>query len=66
MTVAAGGYDGHGDGDQRGVAISLLPGARLHSSRFHIVAFEFDLSFDDFKTTKHCHVVWRDGNTCGV
>jgi hypothetical protein len=24
------------------------------------------LSFDGFKTTKHCHEVWRDGNTCGV
>ena len=35
-------------------------GARLHSSTFHIVAFEFDLSFDGFKTTKHCHVVWSD------
>ena len=41
-------------------------GAKLHSFTFHIVAFEFDLSFDGFKTTKHCHVVWRDGNTCGV
>lgn len=41
-------------------------GARLHSSTFHIVAFEFDLSLDGFKTTKHCHVVWRDRNTCGV
>jgi hypothetical protein len=41
-------------------------GARLHSSTFHIVAFEFDLSFDGFKTTRHCHVVWRDANTCGV
>ena len=41
-------------------------GATLHSSTFHIAAFEFDLSFDGFKTTKHCHVVWRDGNICGV
>ena len=41
-------------------------GATLHSSTFHIVAFEFDLSFDGFKTTKRCHVVWRNGNTCGV
>jgi hypothetical protein len=31
-----------------------------------MVAFDFDLSLDGFKTTKHCHVVWRDGNTCGV
>jgi hypothetical protein len=41
-------------------------GARLHSSTFHTIACEFDLSFDGFKTAKHCHVVWRDGNTCGV
>jgi hypothetical protein len=41
-------------------------GARLHCSTFHIVAFEFDLSFDGFKTTKHCHVVWRDRNSSGV
>ena len=41
-------------------------GARLHSSAFHAIACEFDLSFDGFKTAKHCHVVWRDGNTCGV
>jgi hypothetical protein len=41
-------------------------GARLRSSTFHIVAFEFDLSFDGFKTTKRCHVVWRAGNMCGV
>jgi hypothetical protein len=41
-------------------------GARLQSSTFHIVAFEFDLSFDGFKTTRKCHVVWREGNTCGV
>jgi hypothetical protein len=41
-------------------------GARLHSSTFHTVAFEFDLSFDGFKTTRRCHAVWRDGNSCGV
>ena len=41
-------------------------GAKLHSSTFHIAAFQFDLSLDGFKTTKRCHVVWRDGNACGV
>ena len=41
-------------------------GATLHSSTFHTAAFDFELSFDGFKTTKDCHVVWRDGNTCGV
>jgi hypothetical protein len=41
-------------------------GAKLQSSTFHIAAFEFDLSLDGFKTTKRCHVAWRDGNACGV
>ena len=41
-------------------------GAMLHSSTHHTAAFRFDLSLDGFKTTKHCRVVWRSGNTCGV
>jgi hypothetical protein len=41
-------------------------GATLHSSTHHTAAFAFDLSWDIFKTTKHCRVVWRNGNTCGV
>ena len=41
-------------------------GATLHSSTHHTAAFKFDLSLDGFKTTKHCRVVWRNGNTCGV
>jgi hypothetical protein len=41
-------------------------GATLHSTACHTASFEFELSFDGFKTTKHCHVVWRAGNTCGV
>jgi hypothetical protein len=41
-------------------------GAKLRSSTFHIAAFECDLSLDGFKTTKRCHVIWRDGNTCRV
>jgi hypothetical protein len=41
-------------------------GAKLHSPTHHAAAFKFDLSLDGFKTTKHCRVVWRNGNTCGV
>jgi len=41
-------------------------GAMIHSSTYHIVAFNFDLSLDGFKTTRHCRVVWRNGNICGV
>ena len=36
------------------------------SSTHHTAAFKFALSLDGFKTTRHCHVVWRNGNTCGV
>ena len=41
-------------------------GAMLYSSTHHTAAFRFDLSLDGFKTTRHCHVVWRNENTCGV
>jgi len=41
-------------------------GATLQSSTYHTAAFKFDLSLDGFKTTLHCRVVWRNGNTCGV
>jgi hypothetical protein len=41
-------------------------GAKLHSSTHHTAAIKFDLSLDGCKTTKHCRVVWRNGNTCGV
>ena len=41
-------------------------GAALHCSTHYVAAFEFDLSFNGFKTAKHCHVVWRDGKACGV
>jgi hypothetical protein len=41
-------------------------GAMLHSPTHHTAAFKFDLSLDGFKTTKRCHVVWRNGNRCGV
>jgi hypothetical protein len=41
-------------------------GAMLHSSTHHTAAFNFTLSLDGFKTTEHCRVLWRNGNTCGV
>ncbi len=40
--------------------------AMLHSSTHRTAAFKFALSLDGFNTTRHCRVVWRDGNTCGV
>jgi hypothetical protein len=40
--------------------------ATLHSPTHHSAAFKFDLSLDGFRTTKHCWVIWLNGNTCGV
>jgi hypothetical protein len=41
-------------------------GAMLHSSTHHAAAPDFKLSLDGFETTRHCRVLWRNGNTCGV
>jgi hypothetical protein len=41
-------------------------GAKLRSTTHHTAAIKFDLSLDGFKTTKHCRVIWRNGNICGV
>jgi hypothetical protein len=41
-------------------------GAMLYSPTHHAAVFNFDVSLDGFKTTKHCRVVWRNGNICGV
>ena len=41
-------------------------GARLHSSTFQIAAFEFDLSFDNFRTIRRSHLIWRNGDFFSV
>src|SRR6478672_10565668 len=41
-------------------------GAMLHSSTHHAAAPDFTFSLDGFETTRHCRVLWRNGNTCGV
>jgi hypothetical protein len=41
-------------------------GAGLELRWSRIFAKRFDLSFDGFKTTKRCRLVWHDKNVCGV
>lgn len=41
-------------------------GAGLYSNSFHFFANDFVMSFDGFKSSTHCHVVWRRGYECGV
>jgi PilZ domain len=41
-------------------------GARIEAPQYYIFADEFELSFDGFKTTLMCQVVWRNRHACGV
>jgi hypothetical protein len=41
-------------------------GAGLDSSPSGVIAREFRLSLDGFRTGRHCHIVWHRGATCGV
>jgi hypothetical protein len=39
-------------------------GVRLNSLK--IVPLDFDLSFDNFRTTRKCQLIWREGDFAGV
>lgn len=41
-------------------------GAGVRLQEVHLFPLEFDLSFDGFRTTQHCKVIWRDNYFCGV
>ncbi len=41
-------------------------GAGIRLQDVHLFPLEFDLSFDGFRTTRHCKVIWRDNYFCGV
>jgi hypothetical protein len=41
-------------------------GAGLQLGWSGTFANRFDLSFDGFKTTKHCRLVWHAKSNCGV
>jgi len=41
-------------------------GACIEAAQYYIFADEFELSFDGFKTTLWCQVIWRNRQVCCV
>jgi hypothetical protein len=41
-------------------------GACIWLNGLSIVPFEFDISFDNFRTTRPCRLIWRDGDFVGA
>jgi hypothetical protein len=41
-------------------------GAGIRLNGLNIVPSEFDISFDKFRTTRRCRLVWRDGDFVGA
>jgi hypothetical protein len=41
-------------------------GAGIRSQNLRIMPLEFALSFDNFRTVRMCHLIWRQGDFLGV
>jgi hypothetical protein len=41
-------------------------GAGIRLNGLNIVPSEFDISFDNFRTTRRCRLIWRDGDFIGA
>jgi hypothetical protein len=41
-------------------------GAGIRLNGLNIVPSEFDISFDNFRTTRRCRLIWRDGDFVGA
>jgi hypothetical protein len=41
-------------------------GAGIRLNGLNIVPFEFDVSFDNFRTMRRCRLIWRDGDFIGA
>jgi hypothetical protein len=41
-------------------------GAGLRLNILNIVPSEFGISFDNFRTMRHCRLIWREGDFVGV
>jgi hypothetical protein len=41
-------------------------GAGILLNGLNIVPSEFGISFDNFRTMRHCRLIWRDGDFVGV
>jgi hypothetical protein len=40
--------------------------ARLRLNSLNILPSEFGISFDNFRTMRHCRLIWRDGDFIGA
>jgi hypothetical protein len=41
-------------------------GAGIRLDRLNILPFDFQVSFDNFRTIGNCRLIWRNGNFVGV
>jgi hypothetical protein len=41
-------------------------GAGVHARDLTILPLDFALSFDNFRTLRMCHLIWRQGDILGV
>jgi hypothetical protein len=41
-------------------------GAGIRLNGLNLVPFEFDVSFDNFRTMRRCRLIWRDGDFIGA
>jgi hypothetical protein len=41
-------------------------GAGIRLDRLPVIPIDFKLSFDNFRTMRNCHLVWREGDFVGV
>jgi hypothetical protein len=41
-------------------------GAGVQLDGLNVMPTDFDLSFDNFRTTRKCRMIWRDGDFVGI
>jgi hypothetical protein len=41
-------------------------GAGIYLTGLKVLPLDFDLSFDNFHTTRRCRLIWREGDFVGV
>lgn len=41
-------------------------GAGIRLNGLNVLPLDFDLSFDNFRTIRRCHLIWREGDFVGV
>lgn len=41
-------------------------GAGIRITGLNVLPFEFEISFDNFRTMRRCRLIWRDGDFIGA